>query len=396
MITNKINRMYSEKIEKLIDLALADGELTEKEKQILFKNAQADGIDLDEFEMVLEAKLFEKQQSLNPVKETSVAPKSEKFGDVKKCPACGAIVQSFQIKCSDCEHEFRNVEANASLQKLFKMLDDVEKERENTFDSSIKRVIGLSDNINKRKQTIIQNFPIPTTKEDIFEFITFALPNTKKLSKNTSNFQHNEFVQVWRTKCGQAIEKAKIVFKNDNITLNEITKFEKQLKANKRSLKKIGCLIFLIIVMLSIPAYFIWEKRVEAQWIEEEIQQDNLFREAQTKIDKGDFEEAKRIMVKINDHGYGSDGKEELTRKIQFAELSNELEKIDSLIKNKDFEKASFALKKLTWVTIGEYIYGEQKEQIKNFLRKKEIVNSNLPVKYRIKVESIDDYIEIE
>ena len=29
--------MYSEKIEKLIELALADGELTEKKKQILFK-----------------------------------------------------------------------------------------------------------------------------------------------------------------------------------------------------------------------------------------------------------------------------------------------------------------------------------------------------------------------
>ena len=47
--------MYNEKIEALIKAALADGVLTEKEKQILFKNAQAQGIDLDEFEMVLDA-----------------------------------------------------------------------------------------------------------------------------------------------------------------------------------------------------------------------------------------------------------------------------------------------------------------------------------------------------
>ncbi len=45
--------MYNEQIESLISAALADGVLTEKEKQILFKRAESMGIDLDEFEMVL-------------------------------------------------------------------------------------------------------------------------------------------------------------------------------------------------------------------------------------------------------------------------------------------------------------------------------------------------------
>jgi uncharacterized protein (DUF697 family) len=53
--------MYSEKLEKLIEHALADGVLTEKEKQILLKNAEAEGIDLDEFEMVLDALLYKQQ-----------------------------------------------------------------------------------------------------------------------------------------------------------------------------------------------------------------------------------------------------------------------------------------------------------------------------------------------
>ena len=46
--------MYNEQLEKLIDYALADGELTEKEKQVLFKKAESMGVDLDEFEMVLD------------------------------------------------------------------------------------------------------------------------------------------------------------------------------------------------------------------------------------------------------------------------------------------------------------------------------------------------------
>lgn len=52
---------YDPKLEKLIDFALADGELTEKERQVLYAKAMGMGIDLDEFEMVLEAKLYEKK-----------------------------------------------------------------------------------------------------------------------------------------------------------------------------------------------------------------------------------------------------------------------------------------------------------------------------------------------
>ena len=65
--------MYNEKIEALIKAALADGVLTEKEKQVLFKRAQEQGIDLDEFEMVLDARLIELQ------KAEKSAPKSTKY-----------------------------------------------------------------------------------------------------------------------------------------------------------------------------------------------------------------------------------------------------------------------------------------------------------------------------
>lgn len=61
--TSSTDGLYDAHLEKLINIALADGELTEKEKQILFKKAEAMGIDLDEFEMVLEARLYEMKRS---------------------------------------------------------------------------------------------------------------------------------------------------------------------------------------------------------------------------------------------------------------------------------------------------------------------------------------------
>lgn len=51
--------MYNEKIETLISAALADGTLTRKDILVLMKRAEAQGIDLDVFKMVLSARLFE-------------------------------------------------------------------------------------------------------------------------------------------------------------------------------------------------------------------------------------------------------------------------------------------------------------------------------------------------
>lgn len=53
------------------------------------------------------------------------APKSNKFGDVRKCPTCGAMVESFQTKCPECGYEFTNIEANNTTQKLLDALDAV-------------------------------------------------------------------------------------------------------------------------------------------------------------------------------------------------------------------------------------------------------------------------------
>ena len=51
--------LYNEKIEALIEAALTDGILTDKEREILIKKASEEGIDKDEFEMVLDSRVKE-------------------------------------------------------------------------------------------------------------------------------------------------------------------------------------------------------------------------------------------------------------------------------------------------------------------------------------------------
>ena len=66
--------IYSKRIEVLINAALADGEITEKERAVLINRAKEEGIDPDEFEMVLDARCLE----LNTVKKGEVETKEEK------------------------------------------------------------------------------------------------------------------------------------------------------------------------------------------------------------------------------------------------------------------------------------------------------------------------------
>lgn len=70
--------MYNEQIESLITAALADGVLTDKEKNLLFKKAEAMGIDRDEFELVLEGRLAKRKKEMEAQAPQAAKPAKKK------------------------------------------------------------------------------------------------------------------------------------------------------------------------------------------------------------------------------------------------------------------------------------------------------------------------------
>lgn len=223
--------IYGNYMEHLIEMALADGELTEKEKQVLFKKAEANGIDLDEFEMVLDARLYERQKASQAVQPTAqgAAPKSEKYGDVRKCPSCGAIVESFTTRCPDCGHEFSNIGTVSSFNLLSSKLEALENQKKGTLWGAIK-----DESIDKQKVSLINGFPVPTTKEDILEFVSMAAPLAKPANKLMifTDLDAGQYgvAKAWKSKCEQVIMKARFSMKEDKATLAEIEKYAKELK----------------------------------------------------------------------------------------------------------------------------------------------------------------------
>ena len=237
--------MYNEQIEALISAALTDGVLTEKEKQILFKKAQSMGIDLDEFEMVLDARLVQLKKEEKEKADKS-APKSNKYGDVRKCPVCGALVPALAGACAECGYEFSNVETNFSSAKLSKLLLEAENAKYNiqkgfwedlTMDS--KQYQHEIDKLkNKAKKQVIEQFPVPMTKADLFDFMHYVKPHIKwgKLSR------------PYRKKMSECLSKARMLYSKDVDFEKLIIDVERDLNIRKWTI--LGTLIAIVTCIL--------------------------------------------------------------------------------------------------------------------------------------------------
>ena len=252
--------LFSEKINKLISVALIDGKITNAERKVLRKKAEAEGIDADEFDMVLDAKLYELSQEQHEEQSQPQPATQKKKGkvpppipaeeqkkpksNVQKCGACGAILSSFQTNCPDCgaDVSINGGEVLASIKQLFYALNAIEASRrpepkveKNIFQKMFS--FDVADDVAKRKMEYIKSFPVPTTKEDILEFLCMAVPLSKKRklrfwsSEDEENIvrMHNLFVPIWKSKCEQIIMKARFAMRNDMLTLKKIEEYASEL-----------------------------------------------------------------------------------------------------------------------------------------------------------------------
>jgi hypothetical protein len=230
----------NEKLEKLIELALVDGIVTEKEKKVLYKKAAEFKVDIDEFEMILEAKIQLANQA-NKEDTIEKQKKPQKVGNLKKCPSCGASVSSFEIKCKDCDHEFRDVIVNVSIEKLFKELKAVKRKEVNYDDDDYYE--DHDSGFFEKRAGIIRDFPMPTSKEVLLELITRGISELNNINTNSigdifqSSTNNSELI-AWQSKTEEAIDKLKIASINDKSLIPLISNFENKLKSKLESSEK--------------------------------------------------------------------------------------------------------------------------------------------------------------
>ncbi|MCF0206950.1 MAG: zinc ribbon domain-containing protein [Bacteroidales bacterium] len=198
--------MYDNELEILIKGALASGGLNDKNKKIIFKKAKEKGVDLDELELVIAGRLADLKEKQSPT-----TTKSSKLGQVNKCPNCGAIVPPLATKCPDCSLEFRGVEANSSSKKLAEEL-------------KIAREKG------DKQAPVIRNFPVPATKEDLFEF---AITMQSKMT-----IENDALRDAYSVKAKECIDRIRILFPDDTRFKQILEGYSKSVRQYKRKKRR--------------------------------------------------------------------------------------------------------------------------------------------------------------
>lgn len=219
--------MYSEELEALISAALADGAMTDKERQILIKRAVSEGIDQDEFELVLDSRIILAK------KKSDSTGKTEKLGELRKCPSCGSPMGAFQMKCPYCSYEFAGVAPNAFVSKFAEGLHKavVEATKSVWMSGYMKFFDTTGQEEEKRKETAmykaeilyVRTYPLPLAKEDTIEFLTFMLPKIKSSGAN-------EATMTWRKKYEAVLSKLEALVPRDQSLKPLVDYYRSQLK----------------------------------------------------------------------------------------------------------------------------------------------------------------------
>lgn len=195
--------MYSEQLEALIKNVLADGVITDKERAVLHKKAEAEGVDVDEIDVYIDGEL-------DKIRNEQMKAKVQ----VRKCPACGEIIPALSNICPSCGAAVDNQRED----DLHKLLVRIENDL-----VDIKAISGSSFNIKSEKEY--------KEKKAIFE---------KDVREARVFYGENKRVQKLIAELQQELENA--------------NKLHKKYKRNKLLTK----IVSIPIVLLIIYAVFKW------------------------------------------------------------------------------------------------------------------------------------------
>ena len=222
-------------------------------------------------------------------------PRTVTVGQVKKCPSCGAPLESFQSRCPQCGHELGGLETSGVIKefsnKIIELDDQIAKEKQGLNQSNIniiKKFGWVIINIpflaipyiistikkvlvqpipplvptEEKKKSYIENFVVPNNREDIMEFVLFASSRVDGLMGQSGRALDelgaiNMWAKIWSDKCKQVSARAGIVMTDDKKTMSQINdlmaKPQKMLAATKKkALTRVGVFAAVVIAVAAI------------------------------------------------------------------------------------------------------------------------------------------------
>ncbi len=177
-----------------------------------------------------------------PVQGAASQRKTVYEGEIRKCPNCGEALEAFVANCPSCGYEIRGTSVTSAITEFASRLNGTTTEYQ--------------------KENLIRSFPIPNTKEDIFEFMILA-------SSNIDERPNKEVFNAWIAKFEQCYQKAKLSFNQESDFVKIQAIYEKTQNTIKKIRRK-GPLRKILTVVLPITVVVIFcvvALRSCAEWL---------------------------------------------------------------------------------------------------------------------------------
>ena len=239
------------------------------------------------------------------------AAKQNGLDESAHCPSCGHLISALEVTCPACGFEIKKRGVSSSIKELSDKLEAIDRKRDSLIRGVVRSFNGnsLSEKAEEKAQ-VIRSFPIPTTKNDVFELLYMAASNvnakvllneystdTGISAKDYAAQKH--IVSAWNDKLEQAYQKARAAFGSDPDfekiqAIYDAKKAEMEMaKKEKRKSKRtvvLGIIAFALIPIIffgqAFIRYRIKDRQLEATVVE--IRQD---------IANGDYDSA---LIKAN------------------------------------------------------------------------------------------------
>lgn len=178
-------------------------------------------------------------------------------GTVFKCPNCGDIMDAHELICDTCGYERRGSKATSSVSELAAKLKELESKRPpkkvgNIFANAFTG--GQISTIDQQIVSLIKNFAIPNTKEDILEFVVLAAANIdmKVYGLNGQQYQNfnperREISDAWLAKFEQAYQKAQLMLGGSQEFFNIHNLYNEKKKEIKKMKRQVPTLVISIV-----------------------------------------------------------------------------------------------------------------------------------------------------
>jgi hypothetical protein len=201
---------WSSELENLVDMAIEDGELTDRELQLLASRAQREGIDPDEFELVIRLRMRQRAKDAEKKTDNPVDALSQAFSMLEQYKTGGqsAISASALSSALSIIPGIGQVAAVGGLLAQF---------------------IETPSNINSLKAELIRLFVLPDNPTYLNQFISYGASQIKEieLGKDASKYSVTKIMSgvfagsdidllpIWEQKIDDACDAATLRYPDD-------------------------------------------------------------------------------------------------------------------------------------------------------------------------------------